>query len=58
MAERELIAATLVAGILNGKDIPLDESGAAIVAEFHRKMVAAMVKSDAAIVSAQARRSY
>ena len=46
MADREMIAATLAAGILSRNDVPYNEDGARIAAEFYQQVLAAVVKVD------------
>jgi hypothetical protein len=45
MVDREIIAATLAAAILNGRGIPYNEEGAKACVEFYRQMVTALHKS-------------
>jgi hypothetical protein len=46
MVDPEMIAATLAAGVLNGRGIPYNEEGAKVSVEFYRQMVTALAKSD------------
>jgi hypothetical protein len=45
MVDPEMIAATLAAGILNGRGIPNNEEGAKITVEFYRQIVTALAKA-------------
>jgi hypothetical protein len=42
MADRELIAATLAAGILSGKGISSDADGAKVAVQFYREVLDAL----------------
>jgi hypothetical protein len=39
MADREIIAATLAAAILNGRNVSHDEDGARLAVEFYRQVL-------------------
>jgi len=46
MVDPEMIAATLAAGVLNGRGIPYNEEGAKVIVEFYRQTVSALAKAD------------
>jgi hypothetical protein len=45
MADREIIAATLAAAILNGRNVSHDEDGAARAVEFYRQVLVALAST-------------